>query len=142
MVQDNSIGNTLQKNFPGFFVLQLIICVSMVLGQLIASLSGSVPDINTLMFAALLLVTIDGTPRILVVLGRLVLVYTKSNNLIKLVKRLVLRVERRWAHKFWRSCYRLRIKFWYSNFLQELTPLRCYDCVINLIMQVLLLSKT
>ncbi|CAL8068160.1 unnamed protein product [Orchesella dallaii] len=48
-------------------------------------------------------------------------------------------LEDKWYQKFVRSCLPIRIRLGGSNFLEELTSLRCIDCSIDMTIQLLLL---
>lgn len=138
----NSISNAVQQSCLGLSIVVMILCTSMAFGLLIASsVTGATQQV---LVAAFLILTVDGTIGILVALGGLVRVHSESKNLITVVKRLdytyMSQVDRRWVKRFWQSCDRLRIKFGDSNFLEDLTPLRCYDCVLDYTVQILLLS--
>ncbi|CAL8126948.1 unnamed protein product [Orchesella dallaii] len=50
------------------------------------------------------------------------------------------RLSKIWINKFYRSCSPIKIKLGESNFLEELTPLRCVDCSFDMTIQFLLLT--
>ncbi|CAL8136888.1 unnamed protein product [Orchesella dallaii] len=51
------------------------------------------------------------------------------------------RLTQRWLVKFFKSCVPLKTKLGESNFLENLTPLRCIDSVFQITIQLLLLTK-
>ncbi|CAL8067934.1 unnamed protein product [Orchesella dallaii] len=51
------------------------------------------------------------------------------------------RLTKRWLQKFYKSCPPIKFKLGGSNFLEELTSLKCVDCAIQITIQILLLTK-
>ncbi len=141
----NKMSNFLQQTCLQLFMTSAMIAVSMNLGLLVASFNGSLEEANVFLMGSFLMVTVNGTICILVVFGGMAAVYAESKHLIADEKRLELtfksRMNKRWCRMYWRSCSTIQFKFGNSNFLEEHTPLKCFDCVLNLTVQTLILSR-
>lgn len=88
----------------------------------------------------------DGVANNMVLLEGMVSMCAYSKIVLERAKYLtvdfVSRREKLLIKKIWRSCDKIKVKFGDSNFLEELTPLRCLDFSVDMTVQLLLLSSS
>lgn len=101
-------------------------------------------------FSVFLLVTVDSVLLIIVTFGGMSAVYRESKSIIKRKAMWHMhicfvspseysRMELKWQEKFYKSCPLIKVKFGYSNFIEELTPLNCMNTAVGMAVQLLLL---
>lgn len=139
----NTFGNIIQQYIVLVLLIAATSCMSISLMSLVR-LSSNLNDRNNIFVLLVYGISAsNGTFAMLVLLGGMVSVYTESNNLFKIVKKLDLscgnRVDRMWRRRYWKSCTLIKFKFGDSNFIETLTPLRCLDFSLNFTLQLLLL---
>lgn len=142
----NTLTNVVQTRILEVFIGAVILSLSMNLGVLIGISNAAQSESNIFMIAVFLLETVNGVLAILVIVGGMVWVYTKSKHIIVVAKKLEWKNEnratQRWARRYWLSCVPLKIKFGDTNYLEELTPFKSLGFSLNLSVQFLLLSRS
>ncbi len=102
------------------------------------------PNADIMYLATLTIIIIDGFLAILITLGQMAILHSKSHEVIKymLCKHgsQSTRNSRRSELTFYKSCLPLRVKMGTGNFIESLTPLNCLGHSLNLSVNVLLLG--
>ncbi len=139
----NTLLNKVQHNCLAIMMAGNIIISSVSLVFLVRVGNSNVIGLNLIIIGAIVFAFVDSISFILFLLGGMIQTYILSKKLLANVKRLGYksRQERVWSRKFLKSCDKIRIKFSDCNFLEELTPLRCFDIAVNLSVQILLLTR-
>ncbi len=135
----NGSLNGIQKGPPILaFIFTFIVIEAFALSTLIGS-----NTIDLRMKATLFIVTVDCFMGLLIIVGQMGMVNQKSSSLIETMKNSHKHLEmsvgdRKWEHRFYRSCSALKILIGSTNFVDELTPLNCLnfsiDCTVNLLL--------
>ncbi len=136
----NTLSNSLQQSVVGLLIFIVTLALSMNLSLLIGLISETEEDTSIIMWALFGAIAVDSAAVLLVLLGGMVAVHKTSRDKLQDAKNLT--ISSRWSNKYWRSCSLLKAKFGDNNFLEKLTPLRCFDMGIQLSVQFLLLSRS
>lgn len=141
----NTLTNDVQKNCLGVFICGTVIGLSISLNLLVEVSSGAESKTDISIVTIIVTSTINSIACILIMLGGLVSVYTDSEQIIPFAKKMLWKYEqratRKWARMYWRSCNQFKIKFGDTNYLEELTQIKCIDLSFDLTIQFLLLSR-
>lgn len=140
----NTFGNNVQKNILGSLILTAIVATSAGLGLLVQLNGRMGNETNAMILVAMGMAFADGLANNMILLEGMVSMCANSKNVLKRAKYLtvdfVSRRENLLIKKIWISCDKIKVKFGDSNFLEELTPLRCLDFSVDMAVQLLLLS--
>lgn len=124
----------------------------MILGSIVATCAGlgllvklnEKMDVNAMIYVAMIMAFADGVTMLMILLGGMVSVCASSKRVLQeaksMKKNCASRKNQLLVKKLWLSCDKIKIKFGDSNFLEELTPLRCLDFSAGMTVQILLLS--
>ncbi len=136
----NIFCNIVQQSCLGLGIAAAIFIISASVALLVRI------ENNFLIKLTLGIAAIDSLVCLLLVVSGMTSVHKKSKKILKSVY--ILQKQRTimsksilmWSRKFWISCDCIKIKFGEMNYLEELTPLKCFDFSLNLTVQILLLS--
>lgn len=138
----NVYCNSVQQNIIGSLILGAIVATCAGLGLLVKL--NEKMDANGMIYVAMIMAFADGVTMLMILLGGMVSVCASSKRVLQeakgSTKNCVSRKNQLLVKKLWRSCDKIKIKFGDSNFLEELTPLRCLDFSASMTVQLLLLS--
>lgn len=135
----NTLLNEIQKGPPMIvYISALVVLGAMTLTTIIAS-----PNSDTAVI--MILLWINCFVGISIVLGQMAMVNQKTSGLLSTIrtkrKSPVLSIQdRKWEDRFYRSCLGLKVMISSVNFVDELTPLNCFDMSISTTVNLLLLS--
>lgn len=135
--------NGIQKG-PTILVMQ---SAFVVIGGLALSILVENLDLGVAFVSIALLLTVNCFMDILIILGQMARVNQKSNGLIRTMRVRQSAIgtspqDRKWEKRFYRSCSALKIMIGSVNFVDELTPLNCFQCSISLAINLLLLNDS
>lgn len=133
--------NGIQTGPPILIMISILIFVgTLSLTTLVAS-----PNPDFSLVSTLLLLQVDCFAGIVIFFGGMSMVYQKSSILVRTMQWKqssagVFVRDRKWEHKFYRSCSALKIRISSSNFVDELTPLNFLQFSISSAANLLLLN--
>lgn len=141
----NKCGNIVHQNIIGSLILAAILATSAGI-SLLVQLNGSMDnELNTTIFLAMGTALANGLPSNMIFLKGLESVCANSKNVIKYAKcfkdKCFSRKDKLSVKKLFSSCNMLKVKFVNSNFLEELTPLRCFNFAVDMTVQFLIVSR-
>lgn len=141
----NILGNQTEQYALAVVISGSILTLSSSFATLVR-LAAVAKDNNWMMKSVFGIAAVDAGVTMLVVLGGMVGAYLDSKRMLERIRGMefndkrVKLVERRWMKRFLRSCTLIKIKFGGSNFIEELTPVKCLDFAVQMTVQLLLLS--
>ncbi len=99
---------------------------------------------DMLFVATLFLLLADCCLVVLVILGQMAIMHSRSRTILDTMKRrttvFLSALDRKWEQRFYRSCSYLKFMIGSVNFVDELTPLNCLQFSVTLSVNVLLLT--
>lgn len=137
--------NSVQQNLIGSLIVAAIIAISIDVGFLVQLNQIMGNQSHFLVTALLVLSFADCFAIQMVLLGGMVSVCAESKKVLREAKNMkgisVSGQQKLLVTKMWRSCDKIKMKFSDNNFLEELTPLRCFDFSVDMTVNFLLLSR-
>lgn len=101
-------------------------------------------NIDVIFMFTLFLISVDCVMAIMVILGQMATMYTKSTLILHAMatrKTLWLPVNiQKWEQKFYKSCSPLKILIGGANFVDSVTPLNCLQVAVTLAASILMLE--
>ncbi len=141
----NNVCNIVQQQMLGSIILASTMALSGGLGVLLQIFEKMNSDTNIMIAVAMVISFADGFVTHAVLLGGMVSVCGNSKKLLQQAKCVRgtngTRKDIKLTERLWQCSDKIRIKFSDSNFLEELTPLRCLDYAVAMTIQFLLLSR-
>lgn len=131
----NTFNNQLQKKTFGCLMVYSIFGISIGLALLVTCLRGNQQKGVILAIVTYTLAISNGSFIIIFVLSDMVTVRLKSERYLMKVRtsrlNYICRTKIRWIRRFWSSGVKIKIEFGANNFLENLTPLKCFDFAAN-----------